>query len=123
MAKQILEYSTTIFPDFTYNFIEQSEELIHIFQEQSNDTRVNFIHDFVENTEIPKSDFILVSHVFQYIADIPLLLGRIYESLKPGGVCMIIGLNNQSHDVLLKKKLGHTISNTTDVIVRYLHST
>ena len=79
--------------------IEKSTSLINEFKSKTN-FNINFINEDIEliNT-LPKSDFILMSHVISYIDNLELFLKKVIDSLNEKGSALIVISNDSSDDV------------------------
>ncbi|MBU0459176.1 MAG: class I SAM-dependent methyltransferase [Nanoarchaeota archaeon] len=89
----------------TCNVIEPSD-LIDDFKKNCNFDKINYSKKKIDDVKIPKSDFILVSHVLVYLENYQKTIKNIYASLKDEGIALIVTTNPKSGDVLLKIKLG-----------------
>ena len=88
----------------TCEVIEPSE-LIDKFKENCNFEGIDYYKNKIEDIEIPKSDFILVSHVLSYFDDYKKTIKNICNSLKKGGIALFVETDSKSDEVLLKIKL------------------
>lgn len=86
------------------NIIEPSD-LIEDFKKNCNFKNVNYYKKKIDDLTIPKSDFILVSHVLVYLDDLSKAVQDVYAALKDGGMALIIETNPDSDDVKMKIKL------------------
>lgn len=119
VAENIIPFLQSRFHEFDYHFIEPSEVLASRFKETEAWRKAQYTHDFIENTRLLNSDFMLISHTLQYVEDIGKTIWKIYESLNPWGILLIVGLSQKSHDAILKKELGHTVADTTEIALRF----
>lgn len=87
------------------NVIEPSD-LIETFKKNCSINNVNYYKDKVENLKIPKSHFILASHLLVYLDNYKNTLKDLYQHLWEGGILLIVETNPKSDDVLLRSKLG-----------------
>lgn len=90
--------------DFTCNYIEPSRLAVD-FRNRKRKSNIHFIAKDVNKISIPKSNFILSSHVLIYLKNYFNVLLKIYKSLKSGGVALVVLTNKTSGDNLIKKKL------------------
>jgi len=86
------------------NIIEPSD-LIEDFKKNCNFQNVNYFKKKIDDLTIPKSDFILISHVLVYLNDLNNVVREVYTALKDGGIALIIETNPDSDDVKMKIKL------------------
>lgn len=119
IASKILPHSQKS-KNFTYYYIEPAQELIREFQGANVYENITFMQHSVENIDIPKSDIIIASFVFQAIWNKGLLLRRMYESLKPGWVIVIVNQNINTLDFTLKHLLWYSFSDVTSGIISEL---
>lgn len=90
--------------DLVCNIIEPSN-LIEDFQKNCSLKNVNYFKKKIDDLVIPKSDFILVSHVLVYLDDLNKAVQDVHVALKDGGIALIIETNPDSNDVKMKIKL------------------
>lgn len=110
----------------TCNVIEPSD-LIDVLKQKSNFENINYLKKKIEDVNIPKSDFILVSHVLAYLNDYQKTIKSIYTSLKDKGIALIVTTNPKSGDVQLKIELGRDFAslkniNLTKNIINFLET-
>jgi SAM-dependent methyltransferase len=86
------------------NCFEHSE-LIDEIKENCSYKNVKYFKNKIEEVEIPKSDFILMSYVLAYLTDPLETIKRIYNSLNENGVLLIVKVNVDSDDYKFKNFL------------------
>lgn len=86
------------------NIIEPSD-LIEDFKKNCNFKNINYYKKKIDDLTIPKSDFILVSHILVYLDDLSKAVQDVYAALKDDGMVLIIETNPDSDDVKMKIKL------------------
>ena len=87
------------------NVIEPSD-MIESIKVESDFENNYYMKKKIDEVIIPKSDFILISHVLVYLDGHMKTVKRICSSLKEGGIALIVETNQKSGDILLKIKLG-----------------
>lgn len=107
--------------NYIYYFIEPSKDLIEKFKTK-NFKNIVYINDVIENTELPKSDIVIASYVFQSVSNEEQVLSKIYNSLNAWAKAIIINQNIDSNDMILRKKIGLGISETSKYIFQKLNN-
>ena len=80
--------------------IEKSTSLINDFKSKTN-LNINFINEDIEFVNaLPKSDFILMSHIVSYINNLEKFLKKAFDSLSEKGIALIVVSNDHSDDVM-----------------------
>ena len=105
----------------------EPSNLINEFKKKCEFENIEYHKEKIEWFEIPKSDFILMSHVLTQKEDYISIVKKIYNSLNKGGFALIVTTNKESDDVKLKFKLRENpkrLKNVvlTDSILDYLKS-
>ena len=106
----------------TCHVIEPSD-LIDAFKQNCKSNNVQYYKQKIDEFKIPRSDFILVSHVLVYVDDYEKTIQKIYAALKDTGIALLIETNPHSDDDQLKLKLGKTKLkkfNLTSDIIKFL---
>ncbi|MDD5197469.1 MAG: Fic family protein [Candidatus Gracilibacteria bacterium] len=106
IAKDIIQYVRSTHRPFQYNYLEPSHTLIEHFAQDFDCKGVVFYEGNIEYATLPKSDFIILSHVLQYIEDIEGVLTKLLTTLTPGGTLLIVQPSIESKEMLLKEKIG-----------------
>ena len=84
--------------------IEKSTSLINEFKSKTN-LNIKIINEDVENIDtLPKSDFILMSHIVSYINDLDKFLKKVINSLNKKGIALIVVSNEHSDDIMTLEK-------------------
>lgn len=68
---------------YEYFYNEPSADLVEEFKKNSSHESVIFLNDRIENIDIPKSNYIIASFVFQAIPDKLRILKKMYDALLP----------------------------------------
>ncbi len=90
--------------------IEKSASLINEFKSKTS-LNINFINDDIESVnDLPKSDFVLMSHVISYMNDLDYFLKNVINSLNENGIALVVLSNNHSDDVVIQ--MGEEIKDT-----------
>ena len=82
----------------------EPSELASQLEEKLGD-RAHIIKAKAESTELPKSDFVLMAHVGDYIKDRKAFSQRLYAALNPGALLLGIGTHSESKDILFRRAL------------------
>ena len=83
------------------NIVEPSG-LIDVFKEDCGFTHITYYKKKIDDMKIPKSEFILVSHVLSYFDDYKKTINDVCTSLKDDGIALFVETNSKSDEVLLK---------------------
>lgn len=105
VAKEIIQYLRGAKKEFQYNYIEPAHSLIEHFAHDFDCSGIVFYEGNIENITIPKSDFIITSHVLQYIDNLEWVLWKILTALNSWGTLLIIQPNIESQEMILKEKI------------------
>ena len=96
----------------TTTCIEPSRDLINDFR-QNTDIKVKFIEKNVETlSQLPKSDFILISHVLSYVKNPRALFDKVFKALTTDGITLVVVNNPNSDDSIIKRQLSIDDDNT-----------
>lgn len=94
--------------------IEPSTDLIADFKARSF-RPVTFIQENAEAIpDLPKADFILMSHLLPYIEDVDSFLAKVKAALSPRGLALIVINNEESDDSIIK---GETLGKVDSLSV------
>ena len=84
--------------------IEKSTSLINEFKSKTN-LNIKIINEDVETIDtLPKSDFILMSHIVSYINDLDKFLKKVINALNKKGIALIVVSNEHSDDIMTLEK-------------------
>ena len=84
--------------------IEKSTSLINEFKSKTN-LNIKIINEDVETIDtLPKSDFILMSHMVSYINDLDKFLKKVINALNKKGIALIVVSNEHSDDIMTLEK-------------------
>ena len=93
--------------------IEPSSDLLKDFKSMTT-MNIEFINKDVESLDqLPKSDFILLSHVLPYISDRYIFLDKVIEALNPNGRALIVVSNPNGDDLKVKNMVLNKESDTS----------
>lgn len=67
--------------------------------------KVNYIQEGMEETSLPKSDFILIAHTIQYLKDRKKFAKDLKMALNKNGRVLVVGTHPESDDLKFKKEL------------------
>ena len=98
----IMEYLARLVNLETY-CIEPSS-LIDILKKRCG-LKVHYIQEGMEETSIPKSDFILIAHAIQYLKDRKKFAKNLKQALNSNGKILVVGTHPESDDLKFKKEL------------------
>jgi ubiquinone/menaquinone biosynthesis C-methylase UbiE len=85
--------------------IEPSLDLINAFKKKT-DYGVDFINKDVESiSQLPKADFILMSHLLSYVQNTGTFLENAHQALSQNGLGLIVINNPNSDDSVIKRQL------------------
>ena len=103
--------------DSVYRYIEPSRELIAEFNDNHSYENVIFINEFIQNVDLPKSDVIIASFVFQAIWEKRNLLKKMYDALNAWWVIIMVNQNIETLDFRLKHLLWYSFADVTSDIL------
>ncbi len=67
--------------------------------------KVHYIQEGMEETDLPKSDFILIAHAMQYLQDRRKFAKSLKKALNPHGKILVVGAHRESDDLRFKREL------------------
>ncbi len=106
----------------TCNIIEPSD-LIDVFKKNCNAKNINYFQNKIDDIKIPKSDFILASHLLVYLDNYQEAIKKIYKALNKNGVALFVKNNSNTDDLRLKIMLGRNSTNTpTSEIIKFINT-
>lgn len=68
-------------------------------------SKAHYIQEGMEETSLPKSDFILIAHTIQYLKDRKKFAKDLKMALNENGKILVVGTHPESDDLKLKKEL------------------
>ena len=119
VTSQIIDKLKNIYK-LNVNAIEKSKVLINEFKEKTS-FNINFINEDIDSiNNLPKADFILMSHVISYIDNPKQVLEKIINSLDKNGIILIVISNDNSDDVKVfegEEKEKRTLKNISQILI------
>ena len=105
-AKSIIQYMRSSKKEFQYNYLEPSKALIEHFWDSFDCSNIIFYEGSIEDVTLPKSDFIIMSHVLQYINNPEQILRKVISNLNPWWTFLIVQPSMESQETFMKDKIG-----------------